>query len=95
MGKIKTIFKSAYDYSPKCDPWGTAMQAHFDVAGEMWNRGLDIPSKWEYSPGMGTPAIDDDSARGIILGLTDEELEALGSFLNRLTDALKKAGHSY
>lgn len=93
--KRETILRDFYDFSMKNDPWGTSMMALFDVAGEMWNRSLPIPSKWEYSPGMSTPEIEDEYTRKEIQALTDDELSRFGDFLNRLTDRLKRNGHGY
>lgn len=94
--KIKDTFTGIWkDYSPKCDPWGTAINAMFDVAGEMYNRGLSIPHSWNYSPGLGAPKIEAEYLREMIEALDDETLVKLGNFLHRLTNWLEHAGKSY
>lgn len=91
----KELFLSIYDFSPKCDPWGTAMSAMFDVAGEMYNRSIPIPAEWKYRPGMGDPLIEDEYTRQQIEALDDETLSKLGDYLHRVTNALDRAGKSY
>jgi hypothetical protein len=34
------------------DTWGNAMDAWFEAVGRMYERGMNIPSKYSYSPGL-------------------------------------------
>lgn len=95
MSRPSSLLRSLYDFSMANDPWATSMSAFFDVAGEMWNRSCSIPWEWKFSPGMGTPQIEDDYTRKEIEKLTDDQLLAFGRFLSRLTDILERLGHSY
>lgn len=78
------------------DPWGSCMSMFFSVASEMWWRGLDIPAAWGYSPGMTSdPRQLDDLEAQVCLEATDEALEAMGDFLHRYAELIKKAGRDY
>ena len=90
--KVKEYFRElAADYSPKNDPWGSAMGAYFDVAGVCYERGILVPT---YSPGAAGPEVD-DYAREYLDSLSDEELSKLARFLRTLTHIIDKAGRSY
>ena len=43
------------------DAWGWVMCCRFAIAGEMFSRGLDIPSHWEYWPGACGDGRDPDA----------------------------------
>ena len=95
--RTKTLFlELAPDYRPDYDPWGHAMGAFFDVAGELWRRGCCTPDTWHYSPGAGGPEVSEDAAAVFAdLDTTDDQLRRLGAFLHRLTGRLDRAGRSY
>lgn len=90
MGKLNTDtlteFKRDRDtYSP----WGSSMAIFFDVAGELWWRGADIPGHWMYSPGaVDDPREYDSYYFDLIEKETNENLLALGNLLERHTRML-------
>lgn len=95
--RTRDLFKEfAPDYGPNNDPWGHAMGAFFNVAGELDRRGCDMPPEWGYRCGMGGPEVD-EWAQGVLDDLkpTNAELLRLGRFLHRLTARLDRAGRSY
>lgn len=77
------------------DTWGTAMDAWFECAGHMLNRGLDIPYEWEYSAGMGDGREEDSYFYTLFLECTNEQLHAIGNFLFRYCEMLRYAGVNY
>lgn len=79
-----------------CDPWGSSIGLHFDVANHMALNEMDIPSAWEYSPGAFGPSIDEDSYYIDLLDQLDEsELCKLGNILHRYEQRLIKQGKDY
>ena len=40
------------DQFDSSDPWGSAINAQFDIAECLTRYGVDIPAHWEYSPGL-------------------------------------------
>lgn len=34
------------------DPWGSALNAQFDIAECLHRNGVDVPAHWEFSPGL-------------------------------------------
>ena len=85
------------DFSMKYDSWGHTMGAFFDLAGEMYHRGLDIPEDWQYrpSPMSGDIREHDSGFFEPCAMATDSALLELGILLHRLCDYLRREGHSY
>lgn len=80
----------------KYDSWGETMSAWFECAGQVWKRGLPIPHEWQYSPGMGGDGTDEDNYwHEMFEAATDEQLTAIGNFLERLSNILKAKGLDY
>lgn len=78
------------------DTWGDAVDAWFECAGHMYNRGIDIPYEWEYSPGTGGNGTDEDSYwYDLFKKITNEELIKIGNFLFRYCQYLKFKGKDY
>jgi len=76
------------------DPWGSSMDLFFEVAGEMWERGLDIPVEWNYRAGLSTK--DEESYWfKLTKGLNDADLTRLGKFLHRYVGLLVRHGKDY
>lgn len=75
------------------DPWGVTIGLLFDVCGEMYNRGLDIPGVWQFSPGAiaGKAEVRDEG----ITELSDVLLTNLGHVLHDYVGALEEAGLDY
>jgi len=79
-----------------CDTWGTAMEAWFECAGRMNRRGLDIPSEWQYRPGMGSDGTDKESYWYPLFGRSgNKQLIQIGQFLTRYCQFLKFKGKDY
>ena len=96
MTTKEVFFALAPDYGPKNDPWGQAVSAFFDVAGELTKRGADVPDAWQYRPGAGGPSVSEWGAEVFAdLQPTDADLLRLGALLHKLTDRLDRAGRSY
>lgn len=75
------------------DPWGISMSAMFDLCAVAYEQ-LDVPREWEYSVGALGNHIDADN---LFFGLdmSDNEILAIGNYLNRLTEILRKTDHAY
>lgn len=77
------------------DWWGDTMAWWFAVAGEMYERGLDIPESWRYRPGAGGGKDPDAYETEICEAATDSALAIFGRALNRYAAKLKAAGKDY
>ena len=45
------------------DPFGSALNAHFDIAECLYRHGAEIPADWEFSPGLAAEhELDDDAS---------------------------------
>lgn len=52
-------FKKKYKSRFTDDVWGTALDTWFEAVGWMYVRGLNIPEKYQYTPGFN--AVDEES----------------------------------
>lgn len=77
------------------DWWGTTMAWWFAVAGEMDERGLDIPKEWRYRPSPFGGKEPDMYETEVCEGATDSALLTFGRALTRYAAILKKAGKDY
>ncbi len=85
------------DFSMQYDSWGHTMGACFDVCGEMYHRGLDIPEEWRFrpSPLSGDIREHDSGFFDASAMATDSALLEFGILLHRLCDYLRRQGHDY
>jgi hypothetical protein len=80
----------------KGDPWGASMEAFFECAGRMNKRGVQIPVSWQYKPGLGGDGTDKDSYYySLFAHCGNSQLLAIGLFLERYTNYLRKKGRDY
>jgi len=80
----------------KGDPWGTSLAALFDVAAELWWRGVSIPGHWDYSPGAGSDPREPDSYFAVLAADTsDVVLIKFGNLLERYTALCRRYGKDY
>ena len=77
------------------DWWGDTMEWWFATAGEMWERGLDIPADWHYRPSPMGGKDPEAYETEVCEGATDDALRLFGRALNRYAGILKKAGKDY
>lgn len=82
-------------FSGDGDWWGTTLAWWFAVAGEMWERGLDIPADWHYRPSPFGGRDPDAYETPICEAATDIALLLFGRALNRYAAILKRAGKAY
>lgn len=76
------------------DQWGWAMSWLFDIAGEIAQRGADVPPELCYRPGAFGPDVSEDRAE--FMGeFSIEALTYAARLFNRFTAALDRAGQSY
>lgn len=77
------------------DPWGVIVGAWFDCAAHLYEKG-DCPPEWQYKPGWGGNHIDDESIFFELFSeMTAEQLEEVGRYLWRISEALKRKGLNY
>lgn len=76
------------------DTWGTAMGWLFDVAGEIAQRGNEVPYELHYRPGAFGPEVSEDNAEGLA-EMSDDALQWAARVLNRYCECLKRAGLDY
>jgi len=82
--------------SDNYDPWGSAMELWFAIAGELYHRCLCIPYEWNYSTGASCDGKDDDSYWTEPLERVDNaDLERLGTFAFRYCQLLKRYDKDY
>jgi hypothetical protein len=79
------------------DPWGSVMGALFDIAHELHHRNADIPSEWEFNPGMGSGDLRDHESSHFeeFAAASESDLIELGNMLNRASDILRAQGKDY
>lgn len=78
------------------DEWGSTLEAWFECAGQMNKRGLQIPDKWEYRPGMGSDGTDPESYWfELFENCTDKNLVTIGNYLFKECEKLKRQGKDY
>lgn len=78
------------------DKWGEVMSAWFQVAEHLWARDVDMPSEWQFRPGiMGASPDKEDSYYWIFSKCSNRQLLIIGKFLFRMESFLKRAGLSY
>lgn len=66
------------------DPWGSTIEAHFQVAYTLMRHGVDVPADWQFSPGMFVPDLEDNNP--------DNE-DGEGSYIGWQFDLLMREGH--
>ena len=78
------------------DTWGSAMDAWFECAGHMHNKGIKIPEDWDYSTGASGDGTEEDNYfYELFLNTDNEMLIEIGSFLFRYCQYLKFKGLDY
>lgn len=84
------------------DPWGSALNAQFDIAECLFRYGAYIPENWEFSPGLGAGQElgEDASWFAIELDLLMRQghvtnIRDAGNVLKRYVHICELAGRSY
>ena len=77
------------------DCWSDTMSWWFAVAGEMFERGLNIPAEWRYHPSPLGGKMPDAYETEICEQATDDALRLFGRALSRYAAKLKAAGEDY
>jgi len=87
--------KSEFRLASDGDSWGSVMEWWFGVAGEMYERGLDIPDDWRYRPSPFGGVDPDSYVAPILAEADDNDLARFGAILNRYAGVLKAKGKDY
>jgi hypothetical protein len=78
------------------DWWASSMDAWFEACSHIWWRGIHVPSKYQYSPGMGSDPREPDSYfHDLCNEASDEALMEIAEFLFRYCQLLKHHGKDY
>ena len=79
------------------DPWGTTLEALFQIAATLYDNGFEVPSAWEFRPAQisSKQAEPDSYWFELLSDLSEENLIVLGNFANRYSDLLRQAGKDY
>jgi hypothetical protein len=91
------------------DPWGSTLEAQFQICFTLLRGGADIPAAWGFSPGAFSPAADDndpdnEDGEGSLFGWECDlilrqggysNLIHAGNVLERYAAQLKLAGKDY
>ena len=77
------------------DTRGDALDAWFECAGHMYERGIDIPNEWKYVHGLGDGTFEQSWWYDFFKESTNEELIKIGNFLFRYCQYLKFKGKDY
>lgn len=100
------VFRDHFD---SYDPWGSVIEAQFQICFTLLRGGADIPSAWQFSPGAFTPKADDndpeqEDGEGSLLGWEFDlilreggysNLIHAGTVLERYAVQMKLAGMDY
>lgn len=78
-----------------CDTWGEPIEAWFECVGQMNKRGLLIPEKYEYHPGLGNGTDKESYWYELYEATSDEMLVIIGEFLFRYCRLLKHFRKDY
>lgn len=90
------VFRHEYQFAFSGDHWGTAMEGWFEAVAHMWWRGLPIPSKYEYRPGMSNDQREPDSYfYALCEEASDEVLIQIAELMFRYCQYLKFKGVDY
>lgn len=88
-----------YKMTGDCDAWGSAMNAWFAVAHELYARHANIPAHWEFKPGCTTTA---ENARDdgnywfeVFQDYGTDDLIRFGNILERYARLIRRAGKDY
>lgn len=101
------MFRSV-GYDPY-DPWGSTIEAHFQIAYTLVRHGAEVPAAWDFHPGCFVPTADDNNPEnedgdGSYIGWEFDlmmregqvrNLIAAGNVLARYAAQLKLAGMDY
>ena len=87
---LKSEFRLTCD-----DLWGCALAWWFATAGEMNDRGLPIPSQWEYEPGPLGGINPDAYETPFCAYASDAALVKFGGLMFRYAQLLMSNGKSY
>lgn len=101
------VFRS-FGYDPY-DPWGSTIEAQFQICYTLLRGGADIPAAWQFSPGAFVPTADDndpdnEDGEGSLLGWEFDlilreggyrNLIHAGNILERYATLLKSEGKDY
>lgn len=80
----------------KYDPWGTSMDAFFQVADQLHQRYGSTPDVWQYRPSPIVTELDQESYwYELLIRCNMHQLVAIGNFLHRYTDLLKYNNQDY
>lgn len=79
------------------DQWGNCLQWLFAVCEELYfNRGIDVPSEWQYRPSMLGASMDEaEYPSDVLKECSDDMLLRFGWILHRYADILKENGKDY
>lgn len=90
---IVTAFKKEFRMI-SADTWGDAMDAWFEAVGHMYQRGIAIPAKYQYRPGLSQTEPESYWHDGC-KAAQDSELEELAEYLFRYCQFLQYKGIDY
>ena len=78
------------------DPWGSAMEMWFAVAGELNERNPElIPTKWQYNPGLGGGKDHDSMWTELLEETKTNALVKMGNVMFRYVHILEHKGYGY
>lgn len=88
--------KSEFRIDLSGDSWGHSMGCFFDLCGELYHRGDDIPDHWHYGPGAASDPREPQSYWFEVFEEMDSAVMlSFGEILHRYTGMLRAAGRSY
>lgn len=91
LGTAIAYFNMEYDPS---DPHGSVMNWRFNIANELSRRGTNVPSKWEYKPGICGPYEPYDWDYDLTT-METVDLVTFGNLLYHFSGVIDKADMSY
>lgn len=108
-GTRNPVLEHVRDHFDGGDPWGSTIEAQFQICFTLLRGGADIPAAWQFSPGAFNPQADDndpdnEDGEGSLLGWEFDillqqghysNLIHAGNVLERYAAQLKLAGMDY
>lgn len=87
--------RHAYALGAGGDEWSECMSWRFAIAGELYERGEDIPGEWQYRPSPMGGRDPDQHEMDYCANATTEALQRFGALLHRYAARLRPVGKDY
>jgi hypothetical protein len=90
LHEFKKELKAVYGYgNTLLDPWGSIHNAAFEACGQLYDRGAEIPEKWNYKHQSGEATDPENYWHVIFKNAETQVLLEIGEFCHRYIQWIK------